>query len=230
MSVHTDAFASMPTAQGVPRAPAPVPPSANQARYAEAAQDDRDTDAPASGFGAGDEMNVAVRMVIPLRREFGRMLDVSHFLHDAHYARGIIDLARSSRDARLRGYAAFLEVQMGLQVLLPTAAPAPLPTHSAAVAVVPAEVAAVSQAAASRSIDFAEVKRRSARQVLGLLGPTAEALCLRIEKAGTLDEYVVAARRAHGVVRDIRGAARAAEIGDLVESLLEQLQRAARSG
>ena len=57
---------------------------------------DCDAGGLASTFGPGDEMNVAVRRVIPLRREFGRMLNVSHFLHDARYARGILDLAKPS--------------------------------------------------------------------------------------------------------------------------------------
>ena len=82
---------------------------------------DHDADQPVSTFGAGDEMNVAVRMVTPLRREFGRMLDVSHFIHDDAYARGIIDLAKSSCDARLRGYAAFLELHRGLGPAVPPA-------------------------------------------------------------------------------------------------------------
>ncbi len=176
---------------------------------------DRDADRPDSVFGTGDEMNVTVRMVIPLRREFGRMLDVSHFMHDDVYARGMIDLAKSSSDARLRGYATFLELHKGL---VPAEPPAGKLSSSGASA-----VAAKPQAAASRAADFAGVKQRSANLVLALLGPTAQALCLRLEAAATVDEFVAAAKRAHAVVRDIRGEARARGFADQVERLIGQL-------
>ena len=83
--------------------------------------------------------------------------------------------------------------------------------------------AAEPQATASRSTDFAEAKRRATRHVMAQLGPTAEALCMRIEAAATMGEFVAAARRAHAVVRDIRGVARAAEFGDLVVGLLAHM-------
>lgn len=66
----------------------------------------------ASDFARGDLMAYAIRMVTPLRREFGRALDVTHFLYNAAYAKEIIALALSSKDARLRGYATFLQMEM----------------------------------------------------------------------------------------------------------------------
>jgi len=54
-------------------------------------------------------LNYLVRMVIPMRREFGRSLDVSHFMHDTSYAREVLDHARQSVDPRLRDYAACVE-------------------------------------------------------------------------------------------------------------------------
>ncbi len=54
----------------------------------------------------------AMRMAPQLRREFDHVLDVGHFLRDAGYAREVITLALASRDARLRAYATFLEMQM----------------------------------------------------------------------------------------------------------------------
>jgi hypothetical protein len=60
-------------------------------------------------FDNSDLMNYVVRMVIPMRREFSRSLDVSHFLHDFAYAKEIIDQAKLSKDARLREYALYLE-------------------------------------------------------------------------------------------------------------------------
>ena len=59
-----------------------------------------------------DMMNYAVRMVVPMRREFGRTLDVPHFLHDFAYAKEVLDQAKTSRDPRLREYAGYLETKM----------------------------------------------------------------------------------------------------------------------
>lgn len=57
-------------------------------------------------------MSTLVRMVVPMRREFGRNLDVSHFLRDTSYAREMLDRARESVDPRLRDYAAWVEKAM----------------------------------------------------------------------------------------------------------------------
>jgi hypothetical protein len=54
-------------------------------------------------------MNYLVRMVVPMRREFGRQLDVRHFLHDLEYAREVIQQALSSQDPRLLQYAKYVE-------------------------------------------------------------------------------------------------------------------------
>jgi len=55
-----------------------------------------------------DLMNTLVRMVVPMRREFGRQLDVRHFLHDLEYAREVIQQALTSQDPRLQHYASYL--------------------------------------------------------------------------------------------------------------------------
>ena len=68
--------------------------------------------APPPDFVDSDLMNYVVRMVIPMRREFSRSLDVSHFLHDFSYAKEIIEQAKASNDARLREYAAHLDSKM----------------------------------------------------------------------------------------------------------------------
>lgn len=67
---------------------------------------------PPSDAGDSDLMNYAVRMVTPLRREFGTMLDVPHFLHDFTYAREILEQAKTSSDVRLREYADYLETKL----------------------------------------------------------------------------------------------------------------------
>lgn len=53
-----------------------------------------------------------VRMVVPMRREFGFSLDVHQFVHDRSYASAVLDQARVSADPKLREYAAHLEVQL----------------------------------------------------------------------------------------------------------------------
>jgi hypothetical protein len=85
-------------------------------------------------------MNYLVRMVVPMRREFGRSLDVQHFLHDGAYAREVLEHAHASRDQRLREYAAYVEnalhgVRAGTRPAPPATAqaavpPAPLPEEA----------------------------------------------------------------------------------------------------
>lgn len=62
----------------------------------------------ASDPGNSELMNYLVRMVVPMRREFGRQLDVRHFLHDLEYARDVIQQALTSQDARLLQYAKYV--------------------------------------------------------------------------------------------------------------------------
>ena len=57
-------------------------------------------------------ISTLVRMVVPMRREFGRSLDVSHFMRDMSYAREVLDHARQSVDPRLRDYGAWVEKAM----------------------------------------------------------------------------------------------------------------------
>jgi len=63
-------------------------------------------------FDHGDLMSYAIRMIIPMKREFGVVLDVPHFLHDFAYAKEVLDVALSSQDTRLRDNAAYLETKI----------------------------------------------------------------------------------------------------------------------
>ncbi len=54
-------------------------------------------------------LNFVIRMVVPMRREFGRSLDVQRFMHEPAYAQTVIDEALASRDQRLREYAAYVQ-------------------------------------------------------------------------------------------------------------------------
>lgn len=76
---------------------------------------------------AGDSlMNYALRMVIPIKREFGRSLDVQHFLHDLAYAKEVLEEARQSQNPKLREYAEYL----GSRMMGPRNAAAPSPAMS----------------------------------------------------------------------------------------------------
>lgn len=86
---------------------------------------------PPSDFGNSELMNYVVRMVTPMRREFGCTLDVPHFLHDFAYAREILEKAYSSTDPRLREYAAYLDQKMFGPRSGPASAPAPSPAAPA---------------------------------------------------------------------------------------------------
>jgi hypothetical protein len=94
-------------------------------------------------------MNYVVRMVVPMRREFGRQLDVGQFLHDVIYAREVLDEALRSRDTRLQEYARVVETRL----LGPRAASAtPVPAKAVA-AEPPAEIAKRAPAAAGPSAE-----------------------------------------------------------------------------
>jgi hypothetical protein len=58
-------------------------------------------------------LNFVIRMVVPMRREFGRSLDVQLFMRDADYARSVLDQALASRDQRLRDYAEYVSRHLG---------------------------------------------------------------------------------------------------------------------
>jgi hypothetical protein len=75
----------------------------------------------------GPLMNIVIRMVVPLRREFGRHLNVSQFMQDPTYARNVLAEALGSNDARLRDYAQYVNSRMmGARISAPpTVAAAP---------------------------------------------------------------------------------------------------------
>lgn len=62
-----------------------------------------------SGANDSQLMNYLVRMIVPMRREFGRSVDVQQFMHDFAYAREVIDQTLGSQDARLREYANYVQ-------------------------------------------------------------------------------------------------------------------------
>lgn len=82
-------------------------------------------------------MNYVVRMVTPMKREFGRTLDVSEFFNNRPYAIEVIQQALQSKDERLRECAAYLEGKMfgprnsSREVKAPDAAPSATPAPAA---------------------------------------------------------------------------------------------------
>ena len=83
-------------------------------------------------------MNHVVRMVTPMRREFGFALDVVSVLRNVSYAREVIERAKASQDARLREHADYLE----LKIFGPRNGPATQVDKAVSPEVEPAEPAA----------------------------------------------------------------------------------------
>ena len=77
----------------------------------------------------GKVMNTLLRMIVPLRREFGRSLDVKHFMHDFEYRQDVLDQALRSQDSRLREYAEYVQRLMSgpRTAANPPVPPAPAP-------------------------------------------------------------------------------------------------------
>lgn len=82
-----------------------------------------------SNPGDSQIVNYVVRMVVPMRREFGRSIDVQQFLRDGEYARAVLEEALTSQDARLVEYATY--VSQRLLSARVAAAPAPAAARAA---------------------------------------------------------------------------------------------------
>jgi hypothetical protein len=104
-------------------------------------------------------MNTLLRMIVPMRREFGCNLDVKHFLHDLEYRQGVISQALQSQDTRLRDYAQYVEKLMSGPR---TAAHPPAPPAAAdkAVATPPSIIESMFPATLSPPSTLAEPKSK----------------------------------------------------------------------
>ncbi|MGQ2979667.1 MAG: hypothetical protein ACT6Q9_08240 [Polaromonas sp.] len=85
---------------------------------------------------------------------------------------------------------------------------------AAAPAAAPASTWPDSQAATTAPtplvvVSLPEAKRCATRLLVELLGPTSEMLCMKIESASKLADFVGAVKRAREIVRDVKGAAAA---------------------
>jgi hypothetical protein len=107
-----------------------------------------------------DLFNVLVRMVTPMRREFGWTFDVQQARSDAVYARQVAARARTSQAERLRGYAEFVDSLVEEPV-----APAAKVEPAAPVPGVKRDL------------------RAAARRLIDAVGPMGEPLAMQLEKA-----------------------------------------------
>ncbi|MCA3253308.1 MAG: hypothetical protein ACK5UM_17775 [Pseudomonadota bacterium] len=97
-----------------------------------------------SNPGDSQIVNYVVRMVVPMRREFGRSIDVQQFLRDGEYAKAVLEEALTSQDARLVEYATYVSQRL----LSARVAAAPAPAAARAALAPPAAAAAAGPAAA----------------------------------------------------------------------------------
>jgi hypothetical protein len=118
-------------------------------------------------------MNYLVRMVVPMRREFGRNLNVGQFLHDFTYAREVLEQALGSADPRLLEYARYVEKRLHGPRIADTPAPPAKPVApAAAAATAPVVAQKAAPAPAAPAPDSAA-------------GPSAEELRARVLKKYT---------------------------------------------
>jgi hypothetical protein len=110
-----------------------------------------------------DLMAHAVRMVIPMKREFGRSLNVHQFLHDLPYATEVIQEALNSKDERLRGYAEYAQTKIfgprGGEPLSPKPAPAAGDMPAAPATQAPSAAAAASETEISEELRAKAIAR-----------------------------------------------------------------------
>lgn len=67
---------------------------------------------------------------------------------------------------------------------------------------------------------LADAKKFASHRLMQVLGPTSEPMCLKIETAPNMAEFVALVKRACVIVREVRGVAEAVRFGDSVEANL----------
>ena len=112
--------------------------------------------------------DAVVRMVVPMRREFGHEIDVREMLRDRAYARAVIAEALTSDVERLRGYA-----RLAAQYMDGARRQADADRHASSRDTC---APALSPAVRRRAIE-------ASRELVDLIGPLAGPLAARIEHA-----------------------------------------------
>lgn len=141
-------------------------------------------------------LDAVVRMVVPMRREFGCSVDVQAFMRDAAYAQQVLSQAFSSQVQRLRQYA---EIAQRRVRPAPADAPAVLPPVAAD------RPAAAPAAREDPFPSFPAQRQQAVQRLLQLVGPVVEPLCIKMEKARTPDELAPMLQLAVNVVVNQRG-------------------------
>jgi hypothetical protein len=134
-----------------------------------------------------DMQNTLVRMVIPMRREFGCALDVQQMRSDRAYAEGIVEQALTSQVQSLRDHARLVRA------------------HLSAAAQVSHEPNGDQRTTAHRDAASA------ARRLIDLVGPMGEALAIRIERARDAQALEKSIGDACSLVARVRGEAAASD-------------------
>lgn len=141
-----------------------------------------------------DMQNVLVRMVVPMRREFGCALDVQQMRRDRAYAESIVTQALTSRVESLRDCALLIGHHLS------AAQTAPKVQRPAAGRSVTSQADAVQHDAAL-----------AARRLIDLVGPMAEALAIRIERAPDAQALEKLIGDARACIAGVRGEAVASD-------------------
>lgn len=84
---------------------------------------------------------------------------------------------------------------------------APVPIHGSASAAAPAT-----------SISLADARRHAVRRLIDIVGPNADEICMRIESARSVADFLAAVAQAEAMVRLFRGANSAAEFAAEMKS------------
>jgi hypothetical protein len=133
-----------------------------------------------------DVQNSLVRMVVPMRREFGCALDVPRMRNDRAYAESIVSQALTSQVPSLRDHAR----RVGEQLIAAEAAPD------------------AQQPDGERTTAHDDAAR-AARRLIDLVGPMGEALAIRIERARDTQAWEKSIADARSLVARVRGEAAA---------------------
>jgi hypothetical protein len=129
-------------------------------------------------------LDAVVRMVVPMRREFGVSLDAMAFMRDAVYAQQVLAQALTSQAQRLRQYAEIAQ------------------RHLRPVATAQAMDVADGLAAVP---DFAAQRLQASQRLLQLVGPVAEPLCIRLEQSRTPQSLAALLKLAAQAIAHQRG-------------------------
>lgn len=139
-----------------------------------------------------DMQNALVRMVVPMRREFGCALDVAQMRRDRAYALSIVAQALTSQVQSLRDSARLVGYHL-------SAAPQPQPAQQAD---------DTARAAPAPDVVHHDAAL-AARRLIDLVGPMGEALAIRIERARDTQTLQKSIGDARACIAAVRGEAAA---------------------